>query len=57
MTSNKVKLSQGDSGGSYEAIGSVLPEHDDEYNHFVLKGANTHYKFRSIYWYVMLQEQ
>ena len=38
--SSRVKLSQNDAGGSYEDLGSVLPEHDDEFNHFVLKGGS-----------------
>ena len=41
VVSNKVKLSQGDSGGAYLDFGGVLPEHDDEFNHFVLKGVNS----------------
>lgn len=41
VVSNRVKLSQGDSSGPYEYLGDVLPEHNDEFNHFVLKGAST----------------
>lgn len=40
VSSSKVKLSLGDSGGLYEDVGTILPTHNDEYNHFVLKGAN-----------------
>ena len=41
VTGSKVKLSLGDAGGLYEDIGNTLPEHNDEFNHFVLKGSNT----------------
>lgn len=41
VSTSRIKLSQGDSGGSYQDVGNVLPEHNDEYNHFVLKGANS----------------
>ncbi|WP_299362054.1 hypothetical protein [Winogradskyella sp.] len=41
VTTNKVKLSLGDAGGPYFDFGNTLPNHDDEYNHFVLKGSNT----------------
>ncbi len=41
VSSNKVKLSQDDAGGPYFDLGNTLPEHNDEYNHFVLKGSNT----------------
>jgi len=41
VVSSKIKLSQDDAGGAYEDFGSVLPEHDDEFNHFVLKGATS----------------
>ena len=40
VSTSRIKLSQGDAGGSYQDVGNVLPEHNDEYNHFVLKGAN-----------------
>lgn len=40
VSTSRVKLSQGDAGGSYQDVGNVLPEHNDEYNYFVLKGAN-----------------
>lgn len=39
VSTSRVKLSQEDAGGSYQNVGNVLPEHNDEYNHFVLKGA------------------
>lgn len=39
VNSSKVKLSLGDAGGLYADLGNVLPQHNDEYNHFVLKGA------------------
>ena len=41
VSGSKVKVSEGDEFGTYETIGSNLPEHNDEYNHFVLKGNNT----------------
>ncbi|MEY8849066.1 hypothetical protein AB9K26_09630 [Psychroserpens sp. XS_ASV72] len=40
VSTSRIKLSQGDAGGSYEDVGNMLPEHNDEYNHFVLKGSN-----------------
>jgi hypothetical protein len=40
VVSNRVKLSLDDASGQYQYVGNVLPEHDDEYNHFVLKGVN-----------------
>ncbi|MEP1033506.1 cadherin repeat domain-containing protein [Ekhidna sp.] len=41
VVSSSVKISEGDSGGPHMSIGSRLPEHNDEYNYFVLKGANS----------------
>lgn len=41
VVSSRIKLSQGDASGPYEHIGNTLPEHNDEYNFFVLKGADT----------------
>ncbi|WP_431134291.1 hypothetical protein [Psychroserpens mesophilus] len=41
VSTSRIKLSQDDSGGSYQDVGNVLPEHNDEYNHFVIKGANS----------------
>lgn len=37
----QVKLSEGNFTGPFEDVGMALPEHDDEFNHFVLKGADT----------------
>ncbi len=39
--SNRVKLSEISVEESFSSVGEVLPEHDDGFNHFVLKGANT----------------
>lgn len=39
VVSSSIKLSQGDSGGLYEDLGNTLPEHNNEFNHFVLKGS------------------
>lgn len=41
VSSSRVKISNDDASGSYQYLGDILPEHDDEYNHFVLKGANS----------------
>ncbi|WP_299228100.1 hypothetical protein [uncultured Psychroserpens sp.] len=41
VSTSRIKLSQDDAGGSYQDVGNVLPEHNDEYNHFVLKGSNS----------------
>lgn len=41
VVSSRVKVSEGDSGGPHEHVGNTLPEHNDEYNYFVLKGADT----------------
>ncbi|WP_299521760.1 hypothetical protein [Winogradskyella sp.] len=41
VSSNKVKLSLEDASGPYMDFGNTLPTHNDEYNHFVLKGSNT----------------
>lgn len=41
VSTSRIKLSQGDSGGSYQDVGNILPEHNDEFNFFVLKGANS----------------
>ncbi|WP_298758050.1 cadherin repeat domain-containing protein [uncultured Psychroserpens sp.] len=41
VSGSKVKLSQGDEFGTYESIGTSLPEHNAEYNHFVIKGNAT----------------
>ncbi|WP_040249148.1 hypothetical protein [Psychroserpens mesophilus] len=38
--SNRVKLSETSSEESFSSVGEILPEHDDGFNHFVLKGAN-----------------
>ncbi len=38
---SKVKISEGDAGGPYMNVGSTLPLHNDEYNFFVLKGAES----------------
>lgn len=40
-SSNRVKLSETSADESFSSLGEVLPEHDDGFNHFVLKGANT----------------
>lgn len=40
VVSSKVKISQGDSGNPHMQVGNTLPEHNDEYNYFVLKGAD-----------------
>lgn len=40
-SSNRVKLSETSSESSFSSVGEILPQHDDGYNHFVLKGANT----------------
>ena len=40
VVSSRVKLSLEDASGPYQYLGGILPEHHDEYNHFVLKGAN-----------------
>ncbi|MBO6606899.1 cadherin repeat domain-containing protein [Psychroserpens sp.] len=40
-SNTKVKVSEGDEFGIYNTIGSTLPQHNDEYNHFVLKGNAT----------------
>lgn len=39
--SNRVKLSETSAESSFSSVGEILPEHDDGYNHFVLKGVNT----------------
>nr|WP_321235371.1 hypothetical protein [uncultured Psychroserpens sp.] len=39
--SNRVKLSETSAESSFSSVGEILPQHDDGYNHFVLKGANT----------------
>lgn len=41
VSTSRIKLSKEDAGGSYQDVGNVLPEHNDEYNHFVIKGANS----------------
>lgn len=41
VVSNRVKLSTSGITGPYENIGTVLPEHDSEFNHFVYKGNNS----------------
>jgi len=41
VSGTKVKLSTGTELGAYEALGEALPEHNAEYNHFVLKGNAT----------------
>lgn len=41
VVNSKVKLSQGDSGRPHMAVGNTLPAHNDEFNYFVLKGADT----------------
>ncbi|MDT0558823.1 hypothetical protein RM697_09195 [Ichthyenterobacterium sp. W332] len=41
VNSSKVKLSQDDAGGAYFDLGNTLPEHNDEFTHFVLKGSST----------------
>ncbi|WP_299335120.1 hypothetical protein [uncultured Psychroserpens sp.] len=38
---NRVKLSETSAESSFSSVGEILPQHDDGYNHFVLKGANT----------------
>ncbi|WP_353780022.1 hypothetical protein [Winogradskyella sp. 3972H.M.0a.05] len=40
VVSSRVKISEGDSGGLYQYLGGMLPEHNDEFNHFVLKGVS-----------------
>ncbi len=40
VSSSRVKISNNDSSGPYLYLGDMLPEHDDEFNHFVLKGSN-----------------
>lgn len=37
----QVKLSEGNFSGPFEDVGLAFPEHDDEYNHFVIKGADS----------------
>ena len=37
----QVKLSEGNFSGPFENVGMAFPEHDDEFNHFVIKGADT----------------
>ncbi len=39
--SNSVKLSESSAEESFSSVGEMLPEHDDGFNHFVLKGVNT----------------
>ena len=39
--SNRVKLSETSAESSFSSVGEILPDHDDGFNHFVLKGANT----------------
>ncbi|WP_460219762.1 cadherin repeat domain-containing protein [Psychroserpens sp. MEBiC05023] len=41
VSGTKVKISEGDEFGIYNPIGNTLPQHNDEYNHFVLKGNTT----------------
>ena len=41
VVSSHVKVSQGDSGSPHMQVGNTLPEHNDEYNFFVLKGSNS----------------
>ena len=37
----QVKLSEGNFTGPFEDVGQAFPEHNDEFNHFVLKGSDT----------------
>ncbi|NRA93807.1 MAG: hypothetical protein HRU26_14230 [Psychroserpens sp.] len=39
--SNRVKLSESSNEESFSSVGEILPEHDDGFNHFVLKGVNS----------------
>lgn len=39
--SSNIKISEGDAGGPHMQVGNTLPEHNDEYNFFVLKGSNS----------------
>lgn len=39
--SSRVKLSEVSAESPFSSIGEVLPEHDDGFNHFVLKGVNS----------------
>lgn len=39
--SNRVKLSETSAESSFSSVGEILPDHDDGFNHFVLKGADT----------------
>jgi hypothetical protein len=39
--SNRVKLSETSTESSFSSVGEMLPEHDDGFNHFVLKGVDS----------------
>lgn len=39
--SNRVKLSETSAESSFSSVGEILPEHDDGFNHFVLKGVSS----------------
>jgi len=39
--SNRVKLSETSAESSFSSVGEILPQHNDGFNHFVLKGVNT----------------
>lgn len=39
--SNRVKLSETSAESSFSSVGEILPEHDDGFNHFVLKGVDS----------------
>lgn len=36
----RAKLSEGNFSGPFEDVGQAFPQHNDEFNHFVLKGSN-----------------
>lgn len=38
--SNRIKLSETSAESSFSSVGEILPEHDDGFNHFVLKGVD-----------------
>ncbi|MDG5492030.1 hypothetical protein [Psychroserpens sp. SPM9] len=41
VSGTKVKVSEDDESGIYNTVGTTLPQHNDEYNHFVIKGNAT----------------
>ncbi|MGV6830593.1 MAG: hypothetical protein ACWA5P_03400 [bacterium] len=41
VSGSRVKISEDDASGAFQYLGEMLPQHNDEFNHFVLKGANS----------------